>query len=159
MDEETIPWLLEAETPSIAYLTLRDLLDLPEENQRVMYARRAIMVEGPVPAILAEQTDDGSWVGEQSYYTPKYTATHWSMTLLAELLVDGDDPRFRRGVEFMLGDTADSLNKRLVNDQMGWSCLYGNILRYTCRAGLSGDDRAAVLRQPEAVYGIALGHD
>lgn len=145
MDEETVTWLLEAETPSITYITLRDLLELPELNQRVMFARRAIMADGPAPAILAEQTEDGSWADEQSYYTPKYTATHWSLTLLTELQIDGDDPRFRRGVEFMLGDTADSLNKRLVNDELGWSCLYGNILRYTCSAGLSGDDRAAVL--------------
>jgi len=59
--------------------------------------------------------------------------------------VDGEDPRFRRGVEFMLGDTAGSLSERLATNRSGWSCLYGNILRYVCQAGLSGDDGAAAL--------------
>jgi hypothetical protein len=64
MSEEPLPWLLEAETPTIRYLALVDLMGLPEEDSRVQEARRAIMREGPVPAILAEQTEGGNWAGE-----------------------------------------------------------------------------------------------
>ena len=145
MKEEPLSWLLEAETPTIRYLALVDLMGLSEEDGRVQEARRAIMREGPVPAILAEQTEGGNWAGEYSFYTPKYRSTHWSLLLLTELHVDGEDPRFRRGVEFMLGEVPGPLTKRLAGDESGWSCLFGNVLRYVCHAGLAGDDGAAAL--------------
>jgi len=145
MKEEPLSWLLEAETPTIRYLALVDLMGSSEEDGRVQEARRAIMREGPVPAILAEQTEAGNWAGEHSFYTPKYRSTHWSLLLLTELHVDGTDPRFRRGVEFMLGATAGSLATRLAGDEFGWSCLFGNVLRYVCHAGLAGDEGAAAL--------------
>ena len=68
-------------------------------------AQREMAATGPVFAILAGQTERGNWAGEQGYYTPKYTSTHWSMTLLAELAADPAGERLRRGVEFMLADT------------------------------------------------------
>ena len=145
MKEELLTWLLEAETPTIRYLTLVDLMGLPEEDRRVQEARRAIMREGPVPAILAEQTEAGNWPGEYSFYSPKYRSTHWSLQLLSELHVDGEDPRFRRGAEFMLGEVPGRLTKRLLGDEFGWSCFFGNVLRYVCHAGLAGDERAAPL--------------
>jgi hypothetical protein len=145
MKEETLSWLLEAETPTIRYLTLVDLMGLPEADDRAGEARRAIMRQGPVPAILAEQTEGGNWPGEYSYYTPKYKSTHWSLLLLTELHVDGQDPRFRRGVEFMLDQVPGPLTKRLLGDESGWSCLFGNVLRYVCHAGLAGDEGAAGL--------------
>jgi hypothetical protein len=145
MTEEPLSWLLEAETPAIRYLALLDLMGLPEEDGRVQQARQAIMRQGPVPAILAHQTEEGNWAGEYSFYTPKYRSTHWSLLLLTELHVDGEDPRFRRGVEFMLGEVPGPLTKRLAGNGPGWSCLYGNVLRYVCHAGLAGDDGAAAV--------------
>jgi hypothetical protein len=145
MKEEPLSWLLEAETPTIRYLALVDLMGLSKEDDRVQEARRAIMRAGPVPAILAEQTEAGNWSGEHSFYTPKYKSTHWSLLLLTELHVDGEDPRFRRGVEFMLADRAGPLTKRLAGGESGWSCLFGNILRYVCHAGLAGADGAAAV--------------
>jgi hypothetical protein len=145
MKEEPLSWLLEAETPTIRYLALVDLMGLPEEDARVQAARQAIMHEGPVPAILAEQTEAGNWAGESSFYTPKYRSTHWSLLLLTELHVDGEDPRFRRGVEFMLGKVPGPLTDRLAGDESGWSCLFGNVLRYVSHAGLAGADRTAGL--------------
>ncbi|MFN2290352.1 MAG: hypothetical protein ACK2UC_04070, partial [Anaerolineae bacterium] len=79
------------------------------------------------------------------FYTPKYKSTHWSLLLLTELHVDGEDPRFRRGVEFMLGEVPGRLTERLAADESGWSCLFGNVLRYVCHAGLAGADGAAAL--------------
>jgi len=37
-DQDFIQWLLEAETPSIRYLTLRDLLGKLETSQKVLDA-------------------------------------------------------------------------------------------------------------------------
>jgi len=143
--EEALSWLLEAETPTIRYLALVDLMGLPEEDGRVQAVRQAIMRDGPVPAILADQTEAGNWAGEYSFYTPKYKSTHWSLLLLTELHVDGEDPRYRRGVEFMLGEVPGPLTKRLAGDESSWSCLFGNVLRYVCHAGLAGADGATAL--------------
>jgi hypothetical protein len=106
---------------------------LPEGGVRVAAARREIMRRGPVPEILSRQTGEGNWKKEQSYYTPKYFSTHWSMLLLAELRADGRDPRYRRGARYMLKTTADGVDRRLREHYTGWSCFYGNMLRYVLR--------------------------
>ena len=86
MDEKNlIEWLLEAETPSIRYLVLRYLLGAAESSQEVQVVRKEMKATGIIPTILARQTEGGNWAGEHSYYTPKYTSTHWSMMLLTEL--------------------------------------------------------------------------
>ena len=104
-DPQLLSWLLAARTPSIRYLTLRRLLGRPEEDADVQAARREMAASGPIPAILARQTARGDWANERSYYSPKYTSTHWSMILLAEFAADPTDERLRRGAEFMLADT------------------------------------------------------
>jgi hypothetical protein len=136
-----IPWLLAATTPSIRYLTLRHLLGRPEEDAEVQAVRQEMAATGPIPAILARQTERGNWAGERSYYTPKYTSTHWSMTVLAELAADGQDERLRRGVEFMLADTEAAVRK----EGHGWVCFWGNLLRYALHGGFGGDPRVARL--------------
>ena len=138
-DPPSIPWLLAARTPSIRYLTLRRLLGRPEDDAEVQAARREMAATGPIPAILAGQTERGNWAGERSYYTPKYTSTHWSMTLLAELAADGPDEQLRRGAEFMLADTEAGVRE----EGHGWVCFWGNLLRYALHCGFEDDPRAA----------------
>jgi hypothetical protein len=138
---EFTTWLLNAKTPSIRYQTLVDLLGYPEDETRVVQARQAIMRSGPVPAILSHQTNIGNWNGERSYYTPKYISTHWSLMLLTELSVNGNDPRFQQGVHYMLDATAEDLDKQLNNNTFGLSCFWGNLLRYALHAGMADDAR------------------
>ncbi|PKO21965.1 MAG: hypothetical protein CVU38_11830 [Chloroflexi bacterium HGW-Chloroflexi-1] len=107
-----IPWLLAAAIPSIRYLTLRRLLGRAAADAEVQAVRQEMAATGPIPAILAGQTERGNWAGEHSFYTPKYVSTHWSMTLLAELAADGQDERLRRGAEFMLADTEAGVRKK-----------------------------------------------
>ncbi len=133
-------WLLAAPTPSLRYFTLRHLLGRPETDAEVLAARQAIMSTGPVPVILANQTDSGQWANEHSYYTPKYVSTHWSLLLLTELNADGNDPRFRRGVTFMLDTTLESL-RRSGENKTDLTCFWGNLLRYAVHAGYADDPR------------------
>ncbi len=133
-----LAWLLDAATPSIRYQTLTTLLDLPADNTRVAQAWRALRREGPAPAILAKQTRAGHWAGERSYYTPKYTSTHWSLLLLAELGLDGTTAGLRRGADFMLAVTAAELEHKLTDHTGGLACFWGNLLRYTLQAGRAG---------------------
>jgi hypothetical protein len=142
-----LSWLAAAKTPSIRYAALTDVLKLPEGNRRVAAARREIMQQGPVPAILSRQTGEGNWKKEQSYYTPKYFSTHWSMLLLEELRADGRDPRYRRGARFMLETAADRIDRQLSGNTFELSCLWGNILRYSLRAERANEPHVQNLSQ------------
>lgn len=130
MNDALISWLLQAETPTIRYLTLTRMLDRPENSPEVREARRSMQASGPIPAILARQTSSGAWAGEHSYYTPKYTGTHWSLLLLAELHADPGDPRLAKGVDFMLNSTRPEW---LDPGRGGLACFWGNLLRYAAQ--------------------------
>jgi hypothetical protein len=150
-------WLLAAATPSVRYLTLRRLLGRPEGDQEVMAAWRAMKTCGPIPAILAEQTEAGHWAGERSYYTPKYTSTHWSMLLLAELAADGADLRFRQGTAFMLSATANDLQDDPHTARHGYPCFWGNVLRYALRGGFWDDARVQEMIHTLVGQGLEAG--
>lgn len=132
---ELAGWLLASEIPTIRYLTRTRLQDLPAGDTQVVAEREAIMATGPVPAILAHQGENGAWAGEQSYYTPKYRSTHWSLTLLTECHIDGADERFQRGVDYMLETVGPKIVRDLEQGKTGFSCFWGNLLRYAFRAG------------------------
>ena len=138
-----LPWLLAARTPSIRYLALRQLLGRPATNPEVRVAREDMEAEGPIPLILAGQGEDGHWRHERSYYTPKYTATHWSLVLLAELAADQGTPGLRRGAAFMLSTTAAELRHNLTQGKHGQACFWGNLLRYALQGGLHADPTLA----------------
>jgi hypothetical protein len=131
-----LPWLLASPTPSIRYLALTRLLDRPQSDPEVQSAWQAMKTAGPVATILAGQTETGAWSGENSYYTPKYTSSHWSMTLLIELAADPQDPRLGLGAKHMLEATQKSLDYRMENEAYGWTCLWANLLGYTLYTGL-----------------------
>jgi hypothetical protein len=132
---DLIQWLLQARTPSIQNITLRKLLGRPEGDSDVKSVQQAMNAAGPIPEILTHQTEAGCWSGEHSYYTPKYTSTHWSMLLLTELGVDSNDPRMRKGAAFMLAATQNELMLTLKKGGFGLSCFWGNLLRYTLHCG------------------------
>jgi hypothetical protein len=141
IDGPLVDWLLEAQSPSIRYLTLTQLLGLSQAHPDVKLTRQAMQINGPIPAILAEQSESGAWRGEKSYYTPKYTSTHWSMLLLAELAADPVDGRVKAGAAQMLEATRPGLEQRVKKGAHGWTCLWANLLRYTVHAGLAQDAR------------------
>lgn len=135
-------WLLAAETPSIRCFTLTRLMGLGADDPRVVEARRAVQGTGAVPEIFSRQTERGDWANEHSYYTPKYTSTHWSLLLLDELGADGADPHMRRGADFMLNASLPWEKNQPLPHRLELECLYGNILRYTARCGMHDDPRA-----------------
>ncbi len=141
VQSEFVDWLLNANTPTIRYLTLREVMHVADSDPQLQAAQQAIMTEGPVPAMLEKQAPTGQWGHDHSYYTPKYVSTHWTLTLLTELCVDPSDLRFQRGVEYMLAATAGRLHDALTADEQGWTCLWGNILRYALYAGRTADVR------------------
>jgi hypothetical protein len=137
--DDRMTWLLDAETPSIVYQTRRDLHPARSTPREIQNSKKRIMQTGAVPAILARQSKGGNWKIDHGFYGPKFYSTHWSMMLLAELGADGTDERFRRGVEYMLDATREQVREALKTKSYGWSCLYGNILRYALHAPVKKD--------------------
>ena len=139
--DDRMAWLLQAETPSIVHQALRDLRPPQSSPREIQKSKNRIMQTGAASAILARQSTHGNWKIDHGYYGPKFHSTHWSMVLLAELGADGSDERFQRGVEYMLDATRDQVEEGLENKCYGWSCLYGNILRYSLQAPVKKDPR------------------
>jgi hypothetical protein len=140
-EHEFITWLLNSSLPSIRYQAMADLLGYPADDPRLVQARQEIMTRAAVPAILGHQSETGGWQGERSYYTPKYISAHWSMLLLTEYSVDGQDARFRQGVRHMLDASSSSLSRRVETHTPGLSCFWGNLLRYALHTGMPQDTR------------------
>lgn len=140
-----VTWLLSAETPTIHYLTARDLLGLPESDPLVQVTRQAIMTRGIVPAILSKQMSSGQWASEAYYYSPKYRSTHWTLTYLTELCIEPTDEQFQRGVEYMLDATVERMDDSLAKGKKGFSCFWGNLLRYALYAGRADDPRVQAI--------------
>jgi len=144
-EQNFIQWLMKTQIPSIRYQTMHYLLDLPDTDAEVQAAWESMKTCGPIPSILAEQSESGSWLGEHSYYTPKYTSTHWSMLLLEELDADSRNPHLQRGANFMLQATSKSLERHLESDAHGLTCFWANLLRYALHCGLADDPRLAAI--------------
>ena len=146
----TIAWLLEADDPSLRYLTLTGLLGETADGAAAAEARRRIMTEGAVPAILAAQREDGGWSEPGRFYMAKYTGTVWQLIILAELGADGADERVRRGCEAILRDGQDAASGGFGHKPAAHGgcthatvipCLTGNMVYSLIRLGMLDDPR------------------
>jgi len=136
-------WLLEEDNPSVRYLALRTIDELPEEHRNVVAARRAIMQQGPVPAILAAQHEDGYWVKPGTGYSPKYKGTVWQVMFLAQLAADGLDERVSRACEYILthGRAKNGAFSVTGVPSTVIDCLNGNLIHALYRLGWGSDAR------------------
>jgi hypothetical protein len=154
---DPLPWLLDEETPAVRHLSLRWLLDEPETSPAVRKARSAAMRVDPIAATLAGQHADGYWVTPGSGYSPKYTATVWSLMFLDQLGADPDHPGIRRACAYVLKHT------QAPNGGFGMSgtnssvvhCLHGNLVHALVGFGWLDDERvqAAVQWQARSITG------
>jgi hypothetical protein len=152
LDGSVLTWLLASRVPSIRYLTTR--YHRKRGDPRI---RSEIVQVGPVPAILAGQSSAGNWIGEHSYYTPKYVSTHWSLLLAVELAADGSDPKLQAGTEFMLSSTQRELEQEVSGGRYEMSCFWGNLLRYAEHCGYEDDPRVEAITQSLVVDGLETG--
>ena len=158
---DPLPWLLEPETPAVRHLTLRWLLDEPEDAPSVRRARAAAMRADPIAATLAAQDAQGYWVKPGPGYGPKYTGTVWSLMFLDQLGADPRERRIQRSCDYVLAST------QAPGGGFGWSgtnstavhCLHGNLLHALVRFGRLDDERvrAAVAWQARSITGDGFG--
>ena len=132
---DVMPWLLDLESPSIRYWTLTLLLNHSPDHAEVKEARQQIMQYGPAAEILKHYAGKGQWEGERSYYTYKYTSTHWQLLLLAELAADGTDERISAACQRMVEDVVRE------SRSVVWPCFHGNMIGYLHALGNAGDER------------------
>jgi hypothetical protein len=99
---DPLPWLLEAETPAVRHLALRQLLDRLEDAPEVRQARAAAMDTDPIASILAAQQPGGFWVKPGPGYTPKYRGTIWQLIFLDQLGADGGDVCVQAACDYVL---------------------------------------------------------
>jgi hypothetical protein len=108
LKQNPIAWLLQSEDASIRYYTLTDLLDIPRDDPQVIAARQAIGQSTVVAHILSRQKPGGWWGKPEDFYErSKYKGTVWNLILLAELGMDGQDPRMQQAGEFILTHAQD----------------------------------------------------
>ena len=141
--QSIIDWLLKEDdiNPSIRYFTLVDLLGEEPESQKVVQAREKLMARGPVPEILSKQNADGYWVEPGAGYRPKYTATVWSLILLAKLGANGCEPSVRKASDYILKHTRGKQGYfSIYATQTGCvHCLQGNLSAALIDLGMIND--------------------
>jgi len=100
---DPLPWLLEAESPGVRYLALRDLLDRGPDDAELGAARDAAHSQGPIAAVLAAMDEAGFWAEPGPGYLPKYRSTVWSIILLAQLgALARQDERIARACGYLI---------------------------------------------------------
>ena len=82
-DPNPIDWLLEEEDAGVKYLAVRDLVKAG--GRGLQAAQKAAHENGPIAAVMDKMQDEGYWEKPGAGYYPKYTASVWSLILLAQL--------------------------------------------------------------------------
>jgi len=80
MDKQTSEWLLQSD-PSVAFQTMRDLLDRPRKQW--LAEKEKMLQQGWVKQLLDLQDPSGTW--GSGLYGPKYISTHYTLLLLRRL--------------------------------------------------------------------------
>jgi hypothetical protein len=127
---ETQTWLLESDSPSVRYLTLRDLLDRPSDDPELRAAHLEAHAQGAIPAILANMTDEGYWVKPGAGYNPKYKSTVWSVITLAQLGASAAlDERIGRACSYLLEHSLTRNGQFTISGTPSTTvdCLQGNL--------------------------------
>ena len=103
LNGDTLAWLLEHDNPGVRYLALRDLLELPADDNELLAAQELAHTNGPISAILNEMHEAGYWVKSGPGYNPKYRSTVWAVILLGQLGASIEiDKRIERACRYLL---------------------------------------------------------
>jgi len=100
-DAKALDWLLQSDQPNVRYLALRDLTAAAAGE--VQAARRLAHQGGPIVEILNNMQPEGYWCEPGAGYNPKYRASVWSVSNLAQLGASvEEDERIGRACTYLL---------------------------------------------------------
>ena len=130
---DSVSWLLEAESPGVRYLALRDLVGLSKDDAELKSARKRAHKEGPIAKVLARMKEEGYWAREGTGYGPKYKSTVWALLLLAQLGAQvKEDKRIAKACKYLVDHalTEGGQFSAMTNASPSGTidCLQGNLL-------------------------------
>ena len=82
LNDDSLRWLLEEESPGVRYLATRDLLEYPANYKDLITPRNKAHTDGPIADILNQMNEEGFWKKAGPGYLPKYWSTVWSVITL-----------------------------------------------------------------------------
>lgn len=131
LNGDSLSWLLESDQPGVRYLAMRDLIDLPYQDDDLVAAREKAHQEGPISDVLDQMHPEGYWEVPGPGYNPKYRSSVWAVILLSQLGASSTiDPRIGLACNALIENTLTE------HGQLGASgtpsttadCLQGNLL-------------------------------
>jgi len=139
--DRVLDWLLEADQPSIRYLTQTRLLRKSETDPDVRDAKARIPTTGWAAEILARRDPGGWWVRDGHPMYPKYVSTNWNLLALSDLGATCAIPEVRKSCEHWMGKSPlKGGGVGGMSKGKGHHCYTGNMARALIRFGY-GDDR------------------
>jgi hypothetical protein len=143
-------WLLEADNPSVRYLTLKNILGKAENDPEVRRAKACIMDVGVVPRMLRKLTV-GTSNDAGRFYRDKYKGAVWQLIILAEHEADGANRQIRTLCEYLLRCSQDPESFGFAYDPRAGGqggrhgevipCLTGNMVWSLLKLGWASDER------------------
>lgn len=130
LSDETLPWLLDHDTPGVRYLALHDLMDRSSDDPDLVAAETEAYRSGPIASILAGMDAAGYWVEPGSGYYPKYRGTVWSIITLAQLGAKAEkDERISKACAYLIDQALTGGGQFSVNGAPSGTadCLQGNL--------------------------------
>lgn len=127
---DSIAWLLDYPSPDVRYRALRDLLDTPANDPRLVAAFQAAPAGGPIATLLEAMQPEGYWDQPGPGYSHKYRSTVWSIITLAQLGATVEmDPRIRTACAYLLEHAFAPGGQATYNGAPGgtFDCLQGNL--------------------------------
>jgi hypothetical protein len=152
--DAVLEWLLEGD-PAIRWQALRDLKGAAERTVR--REQRRVAREGWGARLLALQDADGRWAG--GIYTPKWTSTTYTLTLLRELGLAPGHPHALRACEVLLSEgfwEDGGINFWKHQRKRSETCVSSMVLAVLCWFGLD-DARVDKLAEHVAAQQMADG--
>ncbi|MEI6090997.1 MAG: hypothetical protein WCR42_11130 [bacterium] len=145
MHSNTINWLMEAESPSLKYRVMTELLDIPVTDSEVLKTQNEIFGSKEVVKILSKMHPDGYWlqlnprtkeyIGDGVVYA-NFATTHFCLSYLSELGLTKENELVAKAAERYL-----NLQKEDGDWWMHLSCLYGYNIRTFIKLGYRNDER------------------
>ena len=120
-----IEWLKENASPSVLYLTNRNLLHADPESNYMKELWRGVLADPEVIKIFSLQNENGSWFsggswGPRGYrrqtgegFTstrPKFVTTAWILPFLGEIGFRNDDERIKKSTDFIYSQLNGYIN-------------------------------------------------
>ena len=147
-----VTWLLSSEHATVRYLTLTQLLDLPEGDPEVQASRTEILADPWIEALYSGQGSDGGFTqpdGSSIHAYSKWTGAHWRLVSLVELGIPAGEPRAVAALEpeldWLTGKTHRSRIPVINGRTRRCTSQEGNAVAACCRLGLAGDPRVRFL--------------